>query len=167
MRRALLIFILTYALGLSACVTPAAIPTDTLIPPVPLHAELVLAAWQDLGDRPDTALEGAQQCIDIFEDIAVEEQETLVANGVPEPPVGVVSDEERDIIFKRGVLNDVGTSYFIKATALENLDRIEEAREAYRGAQEFPHARTWDPGGWFWSPADAARDRLAELEEGK
>jgi hypothetical protein len=25
---------------------------------------------------------------------------------------------------------------------------------------EFSHARTWDPAGWFWSPAEAAGKEL-------
>ena len=74
----------------------------------------------------------------------------------------VSADEKKAILF-RGVLNDVATCYYIKGQAAEGRGFIKEAIEAYTGAQQFPDARTYDPKGWFWSPAEAATDRIAQL----
>jgi hypothetical protein len=80
-----------------------------------------------------------------------------------------VSDAEKNKIFQRGILNDVATAYFIKGRSMEYLFRKggaemtrhkADAERAYRQACEVSHGRTWDPKGWFWSPCEAARDRL-------
>jgi hypothetical protein len=46
------------------------------------------------------------------------------------------------------------------------MTRVTEAGEAYQAAARYPHARCFDPadGGFFWSPAEVASDRLAQLE---
>jgi hypothetical protein len=39
------------------------------------------------------------------------------------------------------------------------------AKAAYlRVVKEFGYAQCWDPRGWFWKPADAARQKIVELE---
>jgi tetratricopeptide (TPR) repeat protein len=133
----------------------------------PLHEQLTSAAWNafNKGDYV-SAIAEAQECIDAYEGEALKEQEELSARCASLPPRGTVTDEEKRSIFSYGVLNDVATCYFIMGQALENLDRIEEAKEAYSGAQKFPYARTWDGNRQiFWSPADAASGRLEQLSQ--
>jgi tetratricopeptide (TPR) repeat protein len=121
---------------------------------------LTNAAWGALGNREyQRAVDLARQCISLFENQAIQQQQALSAA----PPNGVVSEADKQRIFANWALNDVATSYFILGQALEQLNRINEAKEAYRGALRFPYARTWDPKGWFWSPAEAAAKRLTEL----
>lgn len=123
-------------------------------------AGLTETAWDALENgQYETAVENAQTCISLFEGEAVIQQAALTEA----PPLGTVSEEQKQAIFSNWALNDVATCYWIKGQALEKLGRIEEAKESYRKAQEFPYARTWDPKGWFWSPAEAASKRLAEL----
>jgi exonuclease VII small subunit len=116
------------------------------------------------------AMEFANKCIDEFRKAADRIQEKLLKEGVAEPPIGKVKDEAlKNEIFGRGLLNDVATAYFIKGRSAEHLYRKggpnssklkQVAEEAYKAACKYKHARTWDPKGWFWSPCQAASDRL-------
>lgn len=115
------------------------------------------------------AIKFADQCIENFGKAADREQEKLDKDKEPLPPTGAVSDAEKDKIFKRGVLNDVAAAYFIKGRSAEYLylekgaeasAYKEMAEKAYEAACRYKHARTWDPQGWFWSPCEAASDRL-------
>jgi len=131
----------------------------------PINVRLTKAAWDKFNSgRYTEAITIAGECIDTFEGQALQEQREFTASGSPTPPVGPVSNDEYNEITSRGVLNDVATCYFIKGRALEELNRISEAKEAYMGAQQFPDARTWDPAiPGFWSPAQTASSRLATL----
>jgi hypothetical protein len=133
---------------------------------------LTEAAWIAYNDKKyEDAIIKADECIREFEGDALEEQEELQKNKIPPPPEGRasinISQAEREAIFKRGVLNDVGTCWYIKASSLEKLTppRIAEAKKAYEKTTKFPYARTWDPG-WkgFWSPAKKATGILKHLE---
>ena len=122
---------------------------------------LTQAAWDALEKAPNAAVENARQCIDLFEATATEQQAKLTTA----PPDGAVSVEQKKAIVANWALNDVATSYWILGQALEKLDRVDEAKEAYQGAERFPYGRTWDPKGWFWQPAKAASDRLEKLPQ--
>lgn len=62
-------------------------------------------------------------------------------------------------------LNDVGTCLFIEAQSLEKQGRKADAAAAYRKlTTSLGFAQCWDPKGWFWKPAEAAADRLKQLE---
>jgi hypothetical protein len=73
--------------------------------------------------------------------------------------------------FDRWAVNDVATAYFVKGRAAEYLLKKQKnqkykqiAQEAYQSAMKFTYARCWDPQGWFWSPAEAAGERLPLLK---
>ncbi|MBE7159385.1 MAG: beta-glucanase precursor, partial [Rhodospirillales bacterium] len=62
-------------------------------------------------------------------------------------------------------LNDVGTCYFIKGQALESQGKKKDAVAAFKYLSDnLAFAQCWDPKGWFWKPADAARDKTKKLE---
>jgi hypothetical protein len=62
-------------------------------------------------------------------------------------------------------LNDVGTCYYIQGQSLDAQGDKKGAEAAYKAlVDNFSFSQCWDPKGWFWSPADAARKRLTELE---
>jgi tetratricopeptide (TPR) repeat protein len=62
-------------------------------------------------------------------------------------------------------LNDVGTCYFIEGQLLEKQGKQREAAAAYRKlVQDLSFCQCWDTKGWFWRPAEAAADRLKQLE---
>jgi hypothetical protein len=128
-------------------------------------------AWQDYNAQDYlNALHAAAQCIDDFGKQALREQQSLVDQRIPEPPTGRVSDREKTVIFARGILNDVGAAQFIKGRSAEYLLKSTKdpkyntiARTGYEGAIALPYARVFDPGDFFWSPKQAATDRLADL----
>jgi len=134
------------------------------LPGQPANVRLTFQAWsafntQDYG----LSIARANACITQYESFAAAEQQQLRARGLSPPPVGAVPDAVRAEILNRGPLNDVATCWFIKARALEALGETESARRAYTEATRYIHARAWDPRGWFWSPSEAARERLAAL----
>lgn len=102
----------------------------------------------------------SEMCGTEFHRAAARVEETLAGKQIPN---GKVPTAEREAIFGNGVLNDVAACYWIKARSAQTLGQTDEARSAYNRVLEFPHARVWDPKGWFWSPAEDAQDRLMDL----
>ena len=73
--------------------------------------------------------------------------------------------ESKDKIFSYWALNDVGTALFILGEAYQNAGKKEDATKAYkRVINEFSYSQCWDTNGWFWKPAEAAQQKLAELD---
>lgn len=135
--------------------------------PISLNTKLTNKAWHAYNKgNYESAMDYAEECIDEFKPAADNEQSKLKEQSVPPPPTGeVFDDDERREILRRGPLNDVATCYWIKGRSAEKLGLKEEARNAYKAAQNYPHGRCWDPKGWFWSPADDAEARLKYLEQ--
>lgn len=131
----------------------------------PPNVQLTTAAWayHNAGDFRK-AIAKAKQCIDRFEGAALIEQELLREQRAPQPAEGLANEEQKKVVTSRGLLNDVATAYFIAGSSAEALGRLEDARQHYQRAAKFTYARTWDPKGWFWSPATAAEKRLAVLK---
>lgn len=130
-------------------------------------------AW-DAYNRADyaAAIRAADSCISDLHAKAERDQAVLKQRQEPEPPKGAANDAEKQKIFARGVLNDTAAAYFVKGRSAEALaqeqkdkskDYLAMARAAYRRAENLTYARVWDPQGWFWSPAEAAADRLSGL----
>ena len=130
------------------------------------NERMTTEAWDAYGKgQYDRAIEKAQECIDEFLGAADRLEKTLKSQHAPLPPTGEVSSEkEKKGIFANGPLNDVATCFYIKGRSLEATKHTEEARQAYKAAMKYAYARTWDPHGWFWSPAEGASDRLATLD---
>ena len=106
--------------------------------------------------RQDEAVGYARKCIELYQTKAEEMQKALTA------PVPADNQEE---VSKQWALNDVGTCLFILGQALEKQDKGPEALAAYKQlVEKVSFAQTWDPKGWFWKPADAAKGRLKALE---
>ena len=101
-----------------------------------------------------TAKAYAQKCVDMYKDKAVEMQKALSAPAT-----------EKEEIFKSWALNDVGVCYFILGQALEAEGKGKDAIAPYKFlADNLSYAQCWDVKGWFWKPADAARERVKALE---
>ncbi|MEO5716453.1 MAG: beta-glucanase precursor [Luteolibacter sp.] len=96
----------------------------------------------------------AQKCIDSFKDQAVAMQKALTAPAT-----------EKEEVFKSWALNDVGVCYFILGQSLEAEGKGKEAIAPFKFlADNLSFAQCWDAKGWFWKPADAARERVKALE---
>jgi hypothetical protein len=121
------------------------------------------AAWDAFNaGRYESAISSADLCIGSFRRVADTIQSDLDRSRAV-IPVGAVSEYEKQKIFRNGTLNDVATCLYIKGYAAERLGKLQEARGTYRDASQYIYARTWDPHGWFWSPAEASSDRLGGL----
>jgi len=117
------------------------------------------------------AIAKAKKVIDRYGASARSEESSL--NGVPPPPIGHVSSSVAKQIFENGSLNSVAYSWWIAGRAYEKLGKFCDAAAAYESVAKFSHARTWDPQwwplkgwspyGWFWSPPDDARFRMADV----
>jgi len=124
----------------------------------------ITTAWEALSaGKNQAAITNANLWIDGFHVQATQLQEKLQKEKA-DLPTGAVSDDVKKKILENGVLNNVAACYFIKGEAANNLERTEEARKAYAEAKKLTFARVWDPQGWFWSPADAAGDKLSALK---
>ena len=125
-------------------------------------------AWNAFNNQDySNALNASNECLEHLGAHAQRDQKLRLDQRVPTPPVGSVTDAEKNAIFARGVLNDVGASLYIRGRSAEYLFRrtkqakyLEIARSSYNGAVALPYARTWDTKGWFWSTAEASADRL-------
>ena len=72
-----------------------------------------------------------------------------------------------DEIFKLWALNDVATSYYIQGEAYRAANMKDEAKEAYNKLiKDYSFGQTWDTKGWFWKPADAAKEKLNMMAAG-
>ncbi len=119
---------------------------------------LTTKGWESLKEgNLDAVLAYTNKCIELYAGQAKKMQDSLQAY-----PQGA-----NDQIFAYWALNDVATSLFIQGEAYRKGEKIDEAKGAYkRVVNEFTYGQAWDPQGWFWKPAEAAKEKLAMLESG-
>jgi len=130
-----------------------------------VNAKLTQMAWDSFNkDDYRKTIDYAEKCINEFKGSADREQKELEDLKTPQPPKGSVSEQDKEIILKRGLLNDVATCFFIKGYSYEKLNQTDEAKKAYSSASFYTYARCWDPNGFFWIPAEAAKDRMSQLK---
>lgn len=145
----------------AAVTTILGIQTDA---ETPRNVELTNAAWDAFKhQRYEDAIAAAERCIQRFKKEADKAQAELEQKKAKAPPAGKVNTQQKKAILDQGVLNDVATCYWIKGRSAQLLKRNDDAREAYNATIKYSYARTWDPKGWFWSPAEDASDRLQDL----
>ncbi len=125
---------------------------------------LTTRAWRamDINDYA-TAVIYADKCIELFEEEALKMQADI---HLKRETAEVKRKQTNQEVFNNWALNDVGTSYFIKGEALMNMGNEEEAVEAYKVVMnQLYYAKTYDPQGWFWSPAEAAKKQVVMLSQ--
>lgn len=131
----------------------------------PPNAELTIRAWDAINKgKNEQAIIIAERCINEFHGAADRMQAQLLKDSIPLPSNSGIADNEKQTVLARGLLNDVAACFYIKGRAAENLGIKEEARQAYREAVQYTYARCWDLKGYFWSPSEAASDRLSLLD---
>jgi hypothetical protein len=111
-------------------------------------------AWGAFGKKDYAAAKAyAGKCREMYQEEALKQQGTLEA----------VAPKEK--AFDYWALNDVGTCTLILGNSLEALGDKAAALEAFKFLSEkLTFAQCWDPKGWFWQPAAAAKQRVAALE---
>lgn len=126
------------------------------------HEKLTFAAWELYqGERYQLAIAATARCENEFGPEAESLERSLASS--PLPPTGKVTEEQKTAIFQNGVLNDVATCLWIDGRSQAALHETDKAKKALTTTSKYVHARTWDARGWFWSPAEDARDRLHDL----
>lgn len=110
------------------------------------------------------AIANADECISAFKPEADKQQKELTLSNVPPSAIDGLSEQDKQVVLKRGTLNDVATCFFIKGRALEKNKRYNEAKRAYLVVTNYPHARALQKNlTSFWSPSEVALGRLDTL----
>ena len=121
-------------------------------------ATLTRKAWEALAKQDHRGVElFTTKCIELYAEEAKKQQASLS---------GFVDWERdgRDAAFRYWALNDVATCYFILGESLIAQGRHQEALEAFLSIiSNFTFAQCWDPKGWFWKVATAARERVNKI----
>ena len=74
---------------------------------------------------------------------------------------------DKDKIFSMWALNDAATSLFIQGEAYRRANMKDEAVQAFQMLiREYSFGQCWDTQGWFWKPAEAAKEKLALIDSG-
>ncbi|MDA8856299.1 hypothetical protein N9J68_02520 [Gammaproteobacteria bacterium] len=113
----------------------------------------------------EEAIHIVDACFDVFATEAVIMQKELDANKVKYPPIGRVTRNEKEKIHKNYAVNDVSMALWAKARSLEEIGKINLAKNAYSKCMFLAHGRAWDPKGWFWNPAADCVNRARKLLE--
>jgi len=119
---------------------------------------LTTKAWGAFGEGDiEAVLAYTNKCLELYGDQARKMQGTL--NDYPEGA--------NDHIFSYWALNDVATSLFIQGEAYRKANMKDEAKQVYRRViDDYKFGQAWDTKGWFWKPAEAAKEKLVMLESG-
>ncbi|MBF0489679.1 MAG: tetratricopeptide repeat protein [Candidatus Omnitrophica bacterium] len=119
---------------------------------------LASKAWAALAKNDiEAVLAYTNKCIDMYGAKAKEMQASLK---------DYVTGSNDDI-FKMWALNDVATSYFIQGEAYRQANMKDEAKEAFNKViNDVSFGQVWDTKGWFWKPADAAKEKITMIESG-
>ncbi len=129
---------------------------------IPSHAEdrqsrtLVERAWKALraGEYADVS-NYADKCVTLYAKEAGRMQASL-----DDYPQGAPED-----IHRYWALNDVATILFIQAEARRMEKSYDEAKALYqRIITDYSYGQAWDPKGFFWKPAQSAREKLQTLD---
>ncbi|MBF0511022.1 MAG: tetratricopeptide repeat protein [Candidatus Omnitrophica bacterium] len=118
--------------------------------------QLVQKAWASLAANDLEAVKAyVNKTLELYEAKAKEMQASLKE----------YAWESKEKTFSYWALNDVGTAEFILGEAYQNAGKKDDAAAAYKKViNDFHFAQCWDPNGWFWKPAEAAQQKLAELD---
>lgn len=110
-------------------------------------------AWGAFGEKQWDKVEAlADNAARQWGDAARKDNQTLEAY-----PVG-------DKAKAHALLNELATLTWLKGEALRSKGDSEGAVAAYKTVvADYGFGQTWDTQGWWWQPAAASRDRIAEL----
>jgi tetratricopeptide (TPR) repeat protein len=119
---------------------------------------LTTKAWAALAQNDiESVLAYTNKCISLYAAQAAKMQAGLkdYASG------------SNDEIFKNWALNDVATSYYIQGEVYRAANMKDEAKEAYNKLiKDYTFGQAWDIKGWFWKPAEAAKEKLGMMAAG-
>jgi len=117
---------------------------------------LTIKAWEALNKKDEKGvLVYTQRCIELYEQEAKKQAKTLTD----------FADTNSIDMYKD--MNNVSTCYFIKGEFFKYQKNWPKAIESYKAlVDNFPFAQYWDPRGWYWRPAEIAKDEIRKINEG-
>ncbi len=114
---------------------------------------LTSKAWEAYGKgKHDLAITYANKCIELYMAEGKKMQKSLKD----------FAPEDKASTF--WALNDVGTCLFIKGESLLKKGSSKEAMKVFKELSDnLKFSQCWDANGWFWKPAEAAKQKVVEL----
>ena len=122
----------------------------------PSSTDLMIKSWDVHGKKDiENTFKYTQQCIDLYKNEADLQQASLTE---------LPKDSD---IQAFSSLNNVATCYFIQGESYMRQGETEKAKEIFQLiVDKYPYAQAWDPRGWYWVIADAARQSIKKIETG-
>jgi len=119
---------------------------------------LISKAWGALSENDlEAVLAYTNKCIELYGAQAQKMEASLT-----DYPKGT-----NDEVFAYWALNDIATGLFIQGEAYRKANMKDEAKKAYQKViSDYTYGQCWDAGGWFWKPAEAAKEKIAMIESG-
>ncbi|HNX82228.1 MAG TPA: glycoside hydrolase family 2 TIM barrel-domain containing protein [Candidatus Omnitrophota bacterium] len=120
----------------------------------PTSGELINKAWDANGKKNfDAVFESTRKLIDLYSADADKQQASVKKLSKARAEIESVQ-----------LLNDVATAYFIQGEAYRSQGKNDEAIRVFKiVVEKYCFAQAWDPRGWFWSVAKAARESILKL----
>jgi len=117
---------------------------------------LTVKAWEALSKKDERGvLLYTGRCIELYS-----EQAKTQGAGLTNYP-----SQNNMEMFKQ--MNDLGACYFIRGEFFKYKKDWQKSTEAYQTLiDEYPFAQYWDPRGWYWKPAEIAKDEIRKINEG-
>ena len=111
-------------------------------------------AWEASTAGKHAEVDGyTAKCIELYEAKALEMQKSLTEAAPKEKAA------------EYWALNDVGTCYYIRGLSKEARGDKKAAIADYKTlVEKLSFSQCYDTKGWFWKPADAAKDKVKSLE---
>ena len=119
---------------------------------------LTAKAWEALKQKDvEAVLAYTNKCLELYAEQAAKMQSEL--KDYPQGP--------KEQVFVFWALNDVATCLFVQGEAYRREEMMEEAKAVYKKLiNEYTYGQAWDDNGWFWKPAEAAKEKLDMIDAG-
>ncbi len=115
---------------------------------------LTVKAWDQLGiGQHEKVAIYVDKCLELYEKKARDMQASLSDYAG--------SGKE----FDYWALNDVATCLFVKGKSLKEQNKKDEAKKIFNEIiDNYSYAQCWDTRGWFWKPAQGAKNELDSID---
>ncbi|MFH0732765.1 MAG: carbohydrate ABC transporter permease [Candidatus Omnitrophota bacterium] len=113
-------------------------------------------AWEALNNKDEAGvLLYTDKCIELYSALA-KTQSTGLTDYPPQANLDM---------FKQ--MDDIGACYFIRGEFFKYKKDRQKAKDAYQTLiDEYHFAQYWDPRGWYFKPAEIAKDEIKKIDEG-
>lgn len=117
---------------------------------------LTIKAWEALNHKDEKGVFlFTERCVKLYADEAKKQGEALA------------DYPDRANIDMYQQMNDVGACYFIRGEFFKYKKDWQKALKSYQTLiDKYQFAQYWDPRGWYWKPAEIARDEIRKINEG-